>query len=127
QLQADEHRVVGWISGTRDFAGRTVAVKADGKTGTVTVAKNNTFAWPCKVARATTVEFVVDDGKASPRGSIGVGPPSAAPGPCVFFVVDRTAYRPGQPLHFAAFLRKQDSKGEFAPVCKQAVEVELTS
>ena len=41
--------------------------------------------------------------------------------------MDRTAYRPGQALHFAGFLRQQDKAGTFAPIADTAVEVELVS
>src|SRR5207245_1162219 len=127
QLQADEHQVVGWVSGTRDFAGRTVTVTINRKVKELIVSKENTFTWPYKVSKPATAEFVLADGKTRLQASLMVGPPSAPPGPCVFFVVDRTAYRPGQVLHFAGFLRKQDSSGEFVPLGKQKVDVDLTS
>ena len=47
--------------------------------------------------------------------------------PAAFFVVDRSVYRPGQALRFAAFLRRQDHVGRFVPVDPQDVEVRLTS
>jgi hypothetical protein len=43
------------------------------------------------------------------------------------FVVDRSAYRPKQTLKFAGFLRELDARGEFVPLPRRAVEVELTS
>lgn len=131
QLQADERKVVGWVSGPRDYSGRPVYVRVGEKTvATLKVDRDNSFAWPYRVEKPTTFEFVVDDCYKEcvfPRASVALTPPAAAPGPCVFFVVDRTAYRPGQPLHFAGFLRTESSPGEFAPVANQAVEVELVS
>lgn len=123
QLQADDHRVIGWISGTADHSAKTVEVKHDGKTESLPIAKDNTFTWDYKVAKPATVEFRVDDLTAS----VALNPPPAGPGPSAFFVVDRTAYRPGQPLHFAGFLRKEASTGEFAPIANQAVDVHLVS
>jgi hypothetical protein len=131
QLQADERQVVGWVSGPRDYSGRPVYVRVGvEKVATLKVGRDNTFTWRYKVEKPTTVEFLVDDCYKEcvfPKATAALTPPPAAPGPCVFFVVDRTAYRPGQALHFAGFLRKQPSPGEFAPVADRAVEVVLTS
>src|SRR5262249_38101497 len=51
----------------------------------------------------------------------------AAEEPSVFFVVDRTAYRPTQTLHFAGFLRTLNARGEFEPLPNRKVTVELVS
>src|SRR5262249_9525926 len=112
QLQADGRQVAGWVSGTRDLAGREVTVRLGGKAEKRTLEKGNTFRWAYKVDKPATAEFSL----AGLRGSVALAPPPAAPGPCVFFVVDRTAYRPGQALHFAGFLRREGASGEFAPV-----------
>ncbi|MFO0929695.1 MAG: alpha-2-macroglobulin family protein [Gemmataceae bacterium] len=129
QLQADGRQVIGWVSGTDSFADRRVAFKLNGKTSTVAVGKDNTFRWPYRVERATTVEVQVEDGERKPAlaGTLLLEPPPAAPGPCVFLIVDRTAYRPGQRLQFAGFLRQLDGAGEFVPVAGKEVQVDLTS
>lgn len=127
QLQADEGQVYGWISGTRDHTGRAVSVKIDGKTHDAAVGKDNTFSFRYKVEKPTVAAVTVGTGKDTLRGSVALSPPSARPGPSVFFVVDRTAYRPGQALHFAGFLRREERPGSFVPVANEAVEVELTS
>src|SRR5262249_32612584 len=85
------------------------------------------FTWEYRIDKPAVAKVSIPDGKATMQASVALSPPAAAPGPCVFFVVGRTAYRPGQALHFAGFLRKQDSAGTFAPVSNQGVEVELIS
>jgi alpha-2-macroglobulin len=127
QLQADEGKVVGWVSGIRDLRGKAVIIKVGDKTHERTLDKDNTFTWDYAVAKPALAEVVVGDEKDGLRGSVSLAPPSAAVGPAAFFVVDRTAYRPGQALHFAGFLRKQDKAGVFAPIADKAVEVELVS
>ncbi|MGH7222331.1 MAG: MG2 domain-containing protein, partial [Gemmataceae bacterium] len=121
-LLADAVKVVGWISGTKDHAGATVTVTVSGARESLTVQPGNTFTWPYKVHAATRAAFVL--GKL--RQTIRVEPPVKLP-PCVFFAVDRGVYRPKQTLHFAAFLRNLDSRGEFVPRPAQTVEVQLTS
>ena len=121
-LLADTAKVVGWISGTNDHAGSTVTVAAAGVRERLTVQPGNTFTWPYKVHAATRAAFSV--GKL--RQTISVEPPVKLP-PCVFFAVDRGVYRPKQTLHFAAFLRDLDSRGEFVPRPAQTVEIQLTS
>ncbi|HTU20570.1 MAG TPA: alpha-2-macroglobulin family protein [Gemmataceae bacterium] len=120
-LLADANKVVGWISGTRDHAGAAVTVVADKVRESVTVQPGNTFTWPYKVQAATRAVFSFD----KLRETISVEPPAKLP-PCVFFAVDRGVYRPKQTLHFAAFLRDLDSRGEFVPRPAQTVEVQLT-
>lgn len=121
-LLADAVKVVGWIGGTKDYAGATVTVTAPGVRENLTVQPGNTFTWPHKVNTATRAEFTL--GKL--RQTIPVEPPAKLPS-CVFFAVDRGVYRPNQTLHFAAFLRDLDSRGEFVPRPAQTVEVLLTS
>src|SRR3954467_12005349 len=45
QLQADENKVVGWVSGTRDHGGKAVTVKVGDKTHELTLDENNSFTW----------------------------------------------------------------------------------
>lgn len=121
-LLADAGKVVGWISGTKDHAGAAVTVAAPGVRESLTVQPGNTFTWPYKVEKAARAVFTL--GKL--REAIEVQPPAKLP-PCVFFALDRGVYRPKQTLHFAAFLRDLDSRGEFVPRPAQTVEVHLTS
>ena len=48
-------------------------------------------------------------------------------GPTIFFITDRSAYRPGHTIKFAAFLRKLLPNGEFEPIRNQEVTIDLTS
>ncbi|MFO0876089.1 MAG: alpha-2-macroglobulin family protein [Gemmataceae bacterium] len=131
QLQADDRQVVGWISGTRSLAGTPVVIRLDGgRTERTQVDRNNTFTWNYRVSQTTTVSFSVREETSSGlplTGSLQLVPPPAGPEPSVFLIVDRTAYRPGQQIHFAGFLRTQKQDGEFVPLVKRAVDVELTS
>src|SRR5579862_7091530 len=49
-LQDDGRKVLGWVAGKFDLAGRPVyiTVKGNSKRETVTVAKDNTFTWSYK-------------------------------------------------------------------------------
>ncbi|HEY7155153.1 MAG TPA: MG2 domain-containing protein, partial [Gemmataceae bacterium] len=120
-LLLDAQRVFGWIGGARKHAGETVLVASGGRAQRIKVGRDNTFSWPYKVAETTRAEFAF--GRL--RQTIVLRPPSKMP-PCVFFVVDRGVYRPNQTLHFAAFLRDLDERGEFVPRPAQTVEVLLT-
>ena len=59
--------------------------------------------------------------------TITVAPAVGEKEPSVFFVVDRTAYRPTQSLHFAGFLRRLNAAGEFDPIANTEVDVQLVS
>jgi hypothetical protein len=118
----DAGYVFGWVSGTRDYLDWPVEVEVNGRVEKIKVGRGNTFFWPYKVAKATPVSFTV----AGLRKSMEVRPPAKLP-PCVFFVVDRGVYRPKQTLHFAAFLRDLDARGEFVPRPAQTVEVRFNS
>lgn len=121
-LLADAVKIVGWISGARDHAGACVTVTAPGVRENLTIQPGNTFTWPYKVHAAARASFTFG----THRQTIALSPPAKLP-PCVFFAVDRGVYRPNQTLHFAAFLRDLDGRGEFVPRPAQTVEVLLTS
>src|SRR5262249_33220325 len=121
-LLLDDRMVFGWISGVRRHAGEAVLVTSAGRMRKIAIGKGNTFTWPYQVAETTRAEFVFGNLKQT----ITLQPPSKTP-PCVFFVVDRGVYRPNQTLHFAAFLRDLNERGEFVPRPAQTVEVLLTS
>jgi hypothetical protein len=118
-LIVDATRVFGWISGTTSHLGETGKVEFNGRVQKIEVGQGNSFFWPYKVAKATRVNVTV----AGLTKSIEVQPPSKLP-PCVFFVVDRSVYRPQQTLRFAAFLRDLDARGEFVPRPAQTVKRE---
>ncbi|MBY0525447.1 MAG: hypothetical protein K2R98_18720 [Gemmataceae bacterium] len=122
-LQIDDRQVVGWISGTEDFENKVVHVTCGKAEHKVAVQKGNTFNLAYDVKEATPAEFSIGGMKRS----VTLMPRPAEDQPSVFFVVDRTAYRPTQVIHFAGFLRKLDSKGEFEPIANKAVEVHLKS
>jgi hypothetical protein len=121
-LQPDQHKVVGWVSGMEDFSGKEVMVAWNGEKQHVQVGKDNTFVWTYAIDKPTTATFSL--GKMEQRVAL-TRPPEHKP--TSFFIVDRSAYRPGQTLHFACFLRQLDRAGEFVPLAKRAVDVELTS
>ena len=121
-LFLDPFRVFGWISGTTNHVGKKVTVTYAGRSHQIAIGKGNTFFWPYKVAKATRIEFAFD----GLEQSITVGPPVARP-PCVFFIVDRSVYRPKQTLRFAGFLRDLNERGEFVPRPARTIEVRLTS
>jgi hypothetical protein len=127
-LQADDRTVFGWISGTESFAGEFVHVSlAGGKEELVKIAASNTFSWPYQVKEPISASFEVRPCKSAVVTSSINLRPSQTDEPTVFFIVDRTAYRPAQTLNFAGFLRRPDSQGEFAPLAGRQVEVLLKS
>lgn len=132
-LQDDGRKVLGWISGTWNLKGRPVYVTIDGdksKRETIEVREDNTFLWEYKLDKPTKVGFLVDTCYLNLPflvDTVTVAPATAEKEPSVFFVVDRTAYRPTQSLHFAGFLRRLTAAGEFEPVANADVDVHLVS
>jgi len=97
----------------------------------VKLARGNTFAWSYKVTTPTEVQFktkvrLSETQTLALEDRLTVNHVSATE-PSVFLVVDRTAYRPTQTLHFAGFLRTVDPRGEFQPLPNREVEVHLVS
>jgi hypothetical protein len=119
-LVPDAHQVVGWLSGTANHAGATATVTLGSRIETVTVADDNTFVWPYKVSKATRAEFALGSHKQTLTLM-----PREQRAPSVYIVADRSVYRPGQPVHFAGFVRQLDERGEFVPLASRAVEVQL--
>lgn len=130
-LQDDGRQVLGWISGNGNFKGRTVDFFADGKRlDSTTVEAGNTFSWKYKLDKPATVIVRVDTyykDAIDLKEPIGVAPSVGEKDPTVFFIVDRTAYRPTQSLNFAGFLRRLNAQGEFEPITHTDVDVELIS
>jgi alpha-2-macroglobulin len=132
-LQDDGRKVLGWVSGTKDFKGKPVFISVDGKAHNgevVNVQAGNVFTWDYKLEKPTSVAFIVDccyPNCGFPEGSITVAPAVGEKTPTVFFIVDRTAYRPTQALNFVGFLRRLNPQGEFEPIANTEVNVELVS
>ncbi len=123
-LLVDDRKVVGWLSGTRSLAGRSVTVRAgDGARESVNIATDNTFVWNYRVDKPTRVSFTIGDH----TRRVTVTPHAIEPS--AYFVADRPVYRPEQTLHFAAFLRVPESPGanREKPLSGRAVEVRLES
>jgi len=121
-LAVDEKKVLGWISGATSYAGREVAVVAGDVTQTVVVQADNTFTWHYATDKETSVAFTV--GALSEKTRVG---PPVKHEPSVFFVVDRTVYRPGHELQFAGFVRRVGFDGRFTPIAHTDVEVVIRS
>lgn len=126
-LQPDGATVHGWVAGDTNFAGKEVAVRCGGESDRLAVGPENTFTWTARVSEARTASFTLDPGGAHLTARTTVSPPSAPDRPSVFFVADRSAYRPGHTLKFTAFLRRLRADGEFEPVRDREVTVDLTS
>ncbi len=120
-LLVDDTRVVGWISGTKDHRGKEVVINGP-VTEKVKVQEGNQFTWNYDVHKPTKVDFTL--GKL--KQTVTLKPRALLP-PSIFFVTDRHVYRPGQTLHFAAFLRQLDNRGDFEAVADKTVEVQLRS
>src|SRR5437870_3541136 len=82
QLQADESKVVGWVSGTRNHSGKSVTIKIGDRAEELTLDKSNSFTWAYKVEKAAVAEVTVGDKKDGLRGSVALLAPAASPGPC---------------------------------------------
>jgi hypothetical protein len=123
----DPAQLVGWIAGSASYEGRTAQIDVGGVRREIAVGADNTFAVPYRVAKLT--EATVRVGVLEQR--VLLEPPAALE-PTVLFVVDRTAYRPGQKLSFAGFLKRLEPTGtsagaEFRPIAGATVEVRLVS
>ncbi|MFH2007536.1 MAG: alpha-2-macroglobulin family protein [bacterium] len=121
-VQADGEKVVGWISGKRSFAGRSVTVTAQGRTEYTRVGPDNVFVWKHALDKPSSVRFRLDHHERQLTVH-----PAAPPSKTVFFVADRTVYRPRQQLQLTGFLRLADSRGEFVPIPGVPVDVEIRS
>src|SRR5262245_45841080 len=128
-LQDDGRKVLGWLSGTIDYEGLPVRVlQGDKSIARIQIEKGNTFNWQYKLDKPTPVTFQALLGwKQTLRDTITVAPAVGEKDQSVFFVVDRTAYRPTQSLHFAGFLRRLNAAGDFDPIPNAEVDVHLVS
>jgi len=122
QLLVDEGKVVGWISGAKEYAGRTVTLRCGDVEATENVGDGNTFIWKYAVKAPTTATVTFGDF----TQRVNLTPPTKL-GPVAYFVVDRTVYRPEQSVQFAIFLRKRDASGKFIPIRNEKVTVGIAS
>ncbi|HEV3438563.1 MAG TPA: hypothetical protein VG122_14460, partial [Gemmata sp.] len=123
-LQTDDLHVHGWVAGKKSFAGETVNING----ASVTVREDNTFAWEPRTRTQVKVVASLSRPGQSPLTAQTTLIPTAAPdGSTIFFVTDRSAYRPGHTLKFVAFLRRLLPSGEFEPVRVSDISVNLTS
>lgn len=131
-LQPDENGVTGWIAGKKSYAGQNVEVSSSFVIDSIPVNKDNTFRWNHKTPSPHTVWFTHGPLVGKPRldqlaARTKLVSAPVAGGPSIFFVTDRSAYRPGHTLKFAAFVRKFSAVGEFEPIRDEEVMVDLTS
>ncbi|HEU0033373.1 MAG TPA: alpha-2-macroglobulin family protein [Kofleriaceae bacterium] len=122
RVVADDDELIGWIAGSTSFAGSIAKIELGGHVVSAMVGADNTFTLPVHVDKPT--EAVVTAASMTERVTV---PARAAHGtPVAYFIVDRSAYRPGDKLSFAAFLRELD--GDVArPVANKPVEVRVVS
>ena len=121
-LLADGTKLIGWISGTKEYKGQEVEIWLGEEKKTTTVVAGNHFQLPYQVDKPTKVSAKVG----TLRQTITAAP-LVKTGPTVFFVTDRHVYRPTQTLHFCGFLRELDRTGEWRSLNKTPVEVHLRS
>ncbi len=126
-LQSDDRGIHGWLAGNTDASGAKVSIKAGGKDFTASVAADNTFTWEQTTKKNLPVTASVTVGGKTLTARTTLLPAASPGGPTIFFVTDRSAYRPGHTLKFVAFLRTLLSNGEFEPVRDREVTVDLTS
>jgi len=119
-LIVDERKVLGWVGGARSYAGRDVSIRVGGRAESVVVQADNTFTWYYGIDEKTAAAFAVGGLKRT----VTLWPPAELE-PSVFFVVDRTVYRPGHKVQFAAFLRSLGRDGKFLPIPGRKVAVTL--
>jgi len=112
----------GWISGLEDLEGQEVQVNAGEKTESITIGAGNQFQFEIGGEEAQT--YTVSFGDLMHTLTV---PPTKIGVPVAFFVVDRSVFRPNTELKFAAFLREADGEGNWQPLLRESVEIEITS
>ena len=137
-LHADDRAVHGWIAGTQNFAGQFASVNVGPMGQKIPISDGNTFVWTPTAEEASLLRAT----SAGPRRTATVtvpgfeGPSLLATaaldlpvvgGPSVFFLTDRSAYRPGHTLQFVGFLRNLTPSSQFEPIANTDVTVEVTS
>ncbi len=127
-LLPDESGVRGWVAGAKSYAGAKVVAKAGKAEHTATVGDDNTFAVPLTSAKAQAVEVSVSVAQAKPLTARTSIPAKADKDRRVAFVIaDRSAYRPGHTLKFAAYVHDTRDGIAFKPVPNTEFTVDVTS
>ena len=128
-LQADDRGVHGWVSGKIDAADSLVTLRAGAKKFDARIGADNTFHLKHAVNRNTpvTASLTLPGRKEPLTARTTLLPAPATGGATIFFVTDRSAYRPGHTLKFVAFLRTLLPNGEFEPIRDRDVTVDLNS
>lgn len=133
-LHDDGNKVVGWLSGTAAAKGTVTVHDPKGtELASLPLDANHSFTWKYSYDKPTSVTFRASWTPAKKAPEVReqtltlITAKKEESEPSVFFVVDRTAYRSGQPLHFAGFLRRLTATGEFEPIAGEQVDVHLTS
>lgn len=127
-LLPDESGVRGWVAGAKSYAGAKVTAKAGKVERTATVGDDNTFVVPLTSAKAQTVEVSVSAPQAKPLTGRTTIPAKADKDRRVAFVIaDRSAYRPGHTLKFAAYVHDTTDGIAFKPVSNTEFTVDVTS
>lgn len=127
-LLPDESGVRGWVAGAKSYAGAKVLAKAGKVEHTATVSDDNTFAVPLTSAKAQSVEVSVSLPPAKALTGRTSSPAKADKDRRVAFVIsDRSAYRPGHTLKFAAYVHDTRDGIAFKPVANTEFTVDVTS
>jgi hypothetical protein len=127
-LLPDETGVRGWIAGAKSYAGAKVSAKAGKAEHTATVRDDNTFMVPLTSTKAQAVEVSVSAPQAKALTGRTSVPAKADTNRRVAFVIaDRSAYRPGHTLKFAAYVHDTRDGIAFKPVPNTEFTVDVTS
>lgn len=127
-LLPDESGVRGWVAGAKSYAGAKVTAKAGKVERTATVGDDNTFVVPLAGAKAQTVEVSVNAPQAKPlTGRTSVPAKADKDRRIAFVIADRSAYRPGHTLKFAAYVHDTTDGIAFKPVPNTEFTVDVTS
>jgi len=127
-LLPDESGVRGWVSGAKSYAGAKVTAKAGKAEHSATVGDDNTFAVPLTSAKAQAVEVSVALAQTKALTARTSIPAKSEKDRRVAFVIaDRSAYRPGHTLKFAAYIHDTRDGIAFKPVPNTEFTVDVTS
>jgi|GEM_PF-4111586 len=129
-LKTDQHQLYGWICDHESYARKHVEIRFKDRAGDehqpvrVPIRDDNTFTWNHRTAKARHIEVRVGDLVSKHRIAERPRDTSLI---AVHYVVDRTAYRPGDKVKFAAFLRRETVEGEWQPVRNKTVACQVVS
>ncbi|MDB4778265.1 MG2 domain-containing protein [bacterium] len=123
-LDSDHRKVVGWITGSKSFVGQNAMIEfGSAQRESVEITEDNTFEFEIENQYSQEVKVHVGDELSE---SIHFSPRQASP-PFCYFVIERSAYRPGQTIKFAGFLRRENQRGEFIADANRQAHLTITS